>query len=354
MLKSRLNELRMVAGDLSGLYGMQDYTFNEGKAKGMRAIRMDNGAGLSATLLPDRCLDIPYLSYKGTNLALVTKTGLSGPQFFTEDGSRGFLKQFNGGLLTTCGLQTAGAACEYGGRAYGLHGQIHDVPGYNVNKREYAEGDAIVLEASAEMREACVFAEYLELERKLQMETERNIIRITDVVKNLGTSRAPLVNLYHINFGYPFIDDGALMYFSADNVVARDEIAERGFSKYGLVEKAEIGRPEECFIHTGGEGAQFGMIYNRELGLAAVVHYDACELPVFCEWKCMMAGDYAVGLEPSVAGFWGIRREIEDGLAQWLEPGESKAIHLRVEILDDAGAIADYAAKCKEHDIKSF
>jgi len=349
MLKSKLYDLRMVAGDLSGLYGMEDFTYNEGKAKGMRAIRMKNGKGLSATLLPDRCLDIPYFSYKGINLGLVNKTGLANPQYFVEDGLRGFLKQFNGGLLTTCGLQTAGAPCEFEGREYGLHGQIHNIPGVNVNKREFAEDDEIILQASADMREACVFAEYLELNRVFQMETEKNVVRITDTVKNLGFLRAPLVNLYHINFGYPFIDEGTRLYFSAEKAAPRDDIAERSFYKYNIVEKAEIGRPEECYIHTGGDGAQFGMIHNSLLGLAVVVHYDAGELPIFCEWKCMMAGDYAIGLEPSVAGFWGIRRAVEDGLARYLEPGEEKQLHLRVEVLDNEDAITRYASKCKEN-----
>jgi len=349
MRKSKLYDLRMVAGDLSGLYGMQDFTYNEGKAKGMRAIRMDNGNGLSATLLADRCLDIPFFSYKGVNLGLITKTGLAGPQFFVEDGKRGFLKQYFGGLLTTCGLQTAGAACEFEGREYGLHGQIHNIPGYNVNKSELVDDDEIILQVSADMREACVFEENYELGRLVQMETEKNAVRIIDSVSNNGFARLPLVNLYHINFGYPFIDEGARMYFSANKVVARDDIAENGFERYYIVEKAEIGRPEECFIHTGGGGAQFGMIYNRALGLAVVVHYDAGELPILCEWKCMMAGDYAVGLEPSVAGFWGIRYAVEKGLARYLEPGETKKFNLKIEVLDNYGAIEEYISKCKEN-----
>ena len=124
MKKSGLQALRKVAGDLSGLYGMQDFTYNEGKAKGMRAIRLDNELGLSATLLADRCLDIPYFSYKGINIGLVLKPGLSEPRFFEEKGARGFLKQFNGGLLTTCGLRNAGAAGELDGIENGLGGMI--------------------------------------------------------------------------------------------------------------------------------------------------------------------------------------------------------------------------------------
>ena len=59
MKRSQLHQLRKYAGDLSGLYGMQDLTYNEGKAKGMRAIHLKNGQGLEATLCPTAALTFP-------------------------------------------------------------------------------------------------------------------------------------------------------------------------------------------------------------------------------------------------------------------------------------------------------
>ena len=366
MRKSQMQDLRKVAGDLSGLYGMQDFTFNEGKAKGMRAIRMDNGRGLSATLLADRCLDIPYYSYKGVNLGAVMKTGLSGPSFFKEDGKHGFLKQFNGGLLTTCGILNAGAANVFEGRALGLHGQMHNIPGTSVNKAEVAidgggsgggtpslPGDAIALEASAEMREACVFEEYVVLRRAVRLETERNVLHIADDLANCGFAPAPLSILYHVNFGYPFIDAGTRLYFSTPSVEPYDETALRALGRYALIEGAEVGRPEECFIHTGGSGEQFGLVHNERLGLAAALFFDIDALPFFCQWKCMMAGDYALGLEPSASGFWGASQAKEKGRLKYLGPGETQGYRLRVELYDSAlddgaKAIERLKRRCKE------
>lgn len=348
MKKSEQKNLRRYAVDLSGFYGMQDITYNEGKAKGLRAIHMKNGRGLEATLLPDRCLDIPYFSYKGVNLGLVNKTGLCSPAYFAEEGVRGWLKQFNGGLLTTCGLTYAGAPCELNGRKYGLHGVIGNVPCTNVNKEEVEHNDALLLQVSGDVKEACVFEECVVLHRKIQLETEANVLHICDTVENCGFTPAPLINLYHINFGYPLLDADVRLYFSTPNVTPRDEIAQSGVHKYHLIEEPEVGRPEQCYIHTGGSGMQFGMLHNEKLGLAVIVHFNIDALPFFNEWKCMMAGDYALGLEPSAAGFWGLEHAQAKGILKYLPAGEATTYHIRVEVADDPDVIAAYIASCKE------
>jgi len=347
MKKSELQNLRKYAGDLSGLYGMMDFTFNEGKAKGMRAIQLSNGNGLQAVLLPDRCLDIPYFNYKGINLGLVLKQGLVAPGLFSDDDGRGFHRQFYGGLLTTCGLFNAGGSCEDEGQKHAMHGRIHNIPGENISAEELTEDDNIVLQVSAEMREASLFGEYVVLKRKLRLETESNKLIIMDTIENRGFEPVPLCILYHFNFGYPLLDSGARMYFSTTSVEPRDENATAGLSKHTLIEEPEVGRPEECFIHTGGSGTQFGLLHNEELGLAAAVHYNIDELPLFCQWKCMMAGDYALGFEPSAAGFYGLKNAKERGLVKYLQSGESQSYEVCVEVLDDSDDISRLIEACK-------
>jgi hypothetical protein len=349
MKQSQKQALRMAAGDLSGLYGIRDYTINDGKGRGMRAYELRNGRGLEMTVLPDRCLDIPYFSYKGINLGVVTKAGLCSPFLYVEDEARGFLKQFNAGLLTTCGLTYAGAPGEVDGRKYGLHGNIGNTPAEGVNACETVKSDDIFLKVSGSVREACVFGEHLVLLRELLMDTEHNVIYITDTVENRGFEPYPVMNLYHINFGYPLLDDGAKIYFSTPKVEPRNEEAAKGMNVYNIVEKPEICREEQCYIHTGGKGFEFGMLHNPKLGLAAVVHYDSQELPLFNEWKCMRAGEYALGLEPSASGFWGQKYAREHGYVKDLGPGESRTFSMRVEVLDDLGAIEEYSSRCKEN-----
>jgi hypothetical protein len=55
------NMLKFV-GDFSQVFGTKDYTLNSGIAQGTRANDIKNGSGLEFTVLPDRGMDIAWLS----------------------------------------------------------------------------------------------------------------------------------------------------------------------------------------------------------------------------------------------------------------------------------------------------
>lgn len=99
-------EIRKYVGDISQLFGVKDYRMSGGKAEGVRAVDIKNGSGLEYTVLPDRGLDIAYLSYKSTNISYISKTGIVAPQYFDKSGLS-FLRSFYAGFLTTCGLTYA-------------------------------------------------------------------------------------------------------------------------------------------------------------------------------------------------------------------------------------------------------
>ena len=109
MKKSELFEMRKRVGNLNALMGVTDYVLNDGPGKGVRVFHVKNGKGLDLTVAADRGLDIPYLAFKGVPMSFASKTGMRNPAFYREEGVRGFLKQFNAGMLTTCGLSYAGA-----------------------------------------------------------------------------------------------------------------------------------------------------------------------------------------------------------------------------------------------------
>ena len=53
--------------DLSALCGAERFTFSEGKAKGIDAVRLYNGK-LDLTVILDRCMDIFRLFYRGIRI----------------------------------------------------------------------------------------------------------------------------------------------------------------------------------------------------------------------------------------------------------------------------------------------
>ena len=92
-------ELLKYVGSVEQIGGVRDVTFNDGKAKGVRAIEIDTGK-LRFTVLPDRCMDIAQAYYEGTSVAWISKTGVVAPQFYEKD-EKCWLRSFTGGLLTT-------------------------------------------------------------------------------------------------------------------------------------------------------------------------------------------------------------------------------------------------------------
>ena len=346
MKKSQEFELRKWCGDPSALCGIRDFIFNDGPNRGMRGLTLKNGQGMELTVLADRGLDIPYLSYKGTNIGLLNKVGVRSPYLYVEDGASGFLQQFYAGMLTTCGLTYAGAAGVDEGKALGLHGPFDNLPASGVSAWAEYEGDDKVLCVAGEIREAEVFGPNMVMKRRLHLDTERNELHIRDTVENQGFATSPLMLVYHINFGYPMLDEGTRAYFSTTEIEPRTEFAAQGMDNYDIMEAPGIGRDEQCYFHTGhGEGEAFAMLHNEKLGLAAMVRYDKAVFPLLCEWKCMRAGEYALGLEPTTSSVVNRAESREKGLLTYLEPGESREFNVTIELCEDKARIADFIAK---------
>ena len=344
MKKSQELELRKRVGDLSALTGMKDYVLNDGPAKGVRAFDVNNGNGLTATIVADRGLDIAYLAFNGVNMGFIGKPGLRAPQFYVEDGVRGFLKQFFGGMLTTCGITYAGAPCEDEGRVLGLHGPYSNTPASGVSAKTVYEGDEAVLEISGTVHESCVFGENMRLDRTIRVYTESGVIEIHDHVTNLGFEDQPVMLVYHINFGYPMLDAGAKVYTNAKTIQPRDEWARSGPGVYNVMDAPEIGRGEQCYFCTKFKDDEgYAMIHNEALGIAGIVSFDPKSFPLLCEWKCMMAGDYALGLEPTVAGVMGRANAREAGVLPILKPNESADYRVKLQFTTDEKVIAEYA-----------
>ena len=52
---------------------------------------------------------------------------------------------------------------------------------------------------------------------------------------------------------------------------------------------------------------------NKQLGISAEISYNAKQLPILAEWRCMRSGDYALGIEPSTSYINGRAEELKNG-----------------------------------------
>ena len=344
MKKSQEFELRKKCNDLNAYCGVKDYLYNDGPSRGLRAFDLKNGKNIQMTLLADRGMDISNFTYKGINIGLNNKVGIRSPYLYVEDAGSGFLKQFYGGMLTTCGITYSGAPGEDNGKMLGLHGPFDNLPAEQACAKVDYEGDERVIRATADVREVEVFGTDMVMKREFTLHSESDKLCIKDTVINQSFETQPVELIYHINFGYPMLDAGAKCYFNGAKIEPRTDFAAEGLSNYDEMEEPGVGRDEQCYFFTGypenGEG--FAMLHNEKLGCAAIVSFDAKVLPLLCEWKCMRAGEYALGLEPTTSGPLNRAEARKLGTLTYLEAGESREYNVSIEMTDDPAVIEHY------------
>ncbi|MEG0585599.1 MAG: aldose 1-epimerase family protein [Christensenellaceae bacterium] len=331
-------ELLSYTGDFSQVFGIMECVLQNGKSKGIKAYHFYNGKDLELTVLGGKCMNIPHLRYKGSNIGFLNKTGICAPEFYQENKSKGFLRNFEAGFLTTCGITYMGSACEEDdGTQLGLHGPLANTPAENLCARTYWKDDKAYLELCGTMREASLFDENLVLDRKLTVCTDSNKILIQDTVENRGFDTQPLMLLYHFNFGYPMLDECTKVRTNLDEISARDEHSAKGIGQCDEFSKPIIGFQEEVFFRTNKEKERRNgivVIQNEKLGIGVVIRFDPTALPVLNHWKCARAGDYGLGIEPGTCNVGGRKNARKDGTLLNIEPGEIKKYELEITFMD--------------------
>jgi len=332
-------DLRKFTGNISQVAGIKEYTFNSGKAKGVDAIDV-NAGDLKFTILKSRCLDIGQVTFKGYPLGYISKSGLRSPEYFQEKKAIGYLDSFYGGLLTTCGLNNIGSDCVVDGREYGVHGELANIPAQMVSVNEYWDEDDLFFEISGRVRHSRFFAEDLVLERKISTKLGSNKIMISDTIENKDFNRVPLMLLYHINLGFPFLDSQSeLITPNLKKTSARTPSAEKGIPTFNTFIEPVDDIEEECFYHEfDSQDKQTSVcLFNPDLGekgMGIYVKYSTEQLPVFIEWKMMRSREYVCGLIPATNYVEGRQDALETNRFRYIEPMEKMFFNLEIGITE--------------------
>ena len=329
-------ELRRRVGRLGQVAGIEPFVFDDGPARGVRALRFRAG-GLSFDVLADRGMDIGAFEYRGVPLAWLSHAGVVSPAFY-EPAGEGWLRSFGGGLLVTCGLRNVGPPGRRGGEELGLHGRASSTPASNVSRLVRQDGEDMVLEARGEVREASVFGPNLILRRGISVRLGEARIRVEDTVANEGHAPEPLMLLYHVNLGWPLLDETARLVGPGGQYEApepRDEEAGKGLGGWNRFAAPQPGFGERVFYHrpqADAGGWAEARLENPALegGLALTVRFRPEELPEFVQWTMTGEGTYVVGLEPATCRVGGIRAEEAAGRVIYLRPGEVRRFGLEI------------------------
>lgn len=316
-------------GHDSQVYGIEEHRLVGGKGDGMRLLEVNNGKGLELTVSLDRAADISRLRFRGINMSYFSPCGYVAPAYYDCVGGN-WLKSFTAGFLTTCGLRAVGSPCVDEGEELPLHGTIANQPAESAYWLE--ENGELVVRAT--VKDEGIFAPKLRLMREIRVSLEKNDVTICDTIENTGDTKQPLEILYHMNMGYPLLDEDSVVEIPSIGVTPRDDHAAEDIENWMHMIKPEAGYVERCYYHKFEKEGK-ASIYQPKLGQGLEITFDAKELDGFVEWKMMGVRDYVLGLE--CGNCYPDGRDVmrRTGMLKFLEPGEKKTYQVKVRMFMD-------------------
>ncbi|MBT3320171.1 MAG: aldose 1-epimerase family protein [Clostridia bacterium] len=330
-------ELMKYIGDISQVADARICEIKTGRGKGVSVIDVRTGGGLSFSILPDRGMDIAWSEHKGIPLAHISKTGVTSPFSFDDEGIK-FFRSFTAGLLTTCGLTYMGAPCIDDGQELGVHGRIGNIPAEDVSIYKEWEGDDFVIKVRGKVRESAYFAENITLTRTITINLGENKVAFHDVVENCGFETQPIMLLYHFNFGHPLVGKDTKLFHTSADITPRDDVSSKGMDSYDSFHQPEHKYAEQVFFFDmNPQDAQvFSCLYNETLGsgLGVYLNYKKSQLKLFTEWKQMGEGDYVVAMEPCNSTPIGRVAARESGILEYIQPGEKRCFDIELGIVE--------------------
>jgi len=350
---TRVEVLQRV-GTLEQIAGVRLVTLGDGVERGVRLLEFRTGSGFAFDVIVDRAFDIARCEINGRPLSWLSGVGFAGPWFYEPEGF-GFLRTFAGGLLTTCGLdhtlfQTEDTAEQYHyppkqTERFGLHGRVANRPGRLVGYGERWEGDECILWAEGEVLQASALGEHLLLHRRIEVRVGESSLRIHDEVENIGFDPTPHMYLYHVNIGFPVVDEGAEVLAAVRNVTPCGDYPVDG---YRTLTAPIPGYTERVFEHSLAaevDGTVPLAIVNRRLdiGLYQLFRHDQFPFPFM--WRNLAQGAYVVALEPSTNRVGGRHDARDRGELIELAPGERRRYDLELGALPDSKEIERFESR---------
>lgn len=346
-------ELMRRIGHVYQVGGVQVLTAEDGPARGVRYLEFRTGTGFMFKVAIERGMDVGYCEYRGASLAWIPPHLLPGPWYFEQQTEFGWLRTALGGFNNTCGLIHIGnpetdSVAHYNFPArptdrYGVHDRAALLPGQLVSYGQRWDGDNCIIEAEGIVAQTQTYGENLVLRRRYTARLGESRFFIHDEVTNEGYLPTVHMLLYHINTGFPFVDDGAelLAPFAQPPRVLFGDADPNKPESYNRFSAPQKNWVQQTFEHTmrGDSAGNVPIaIVNPRLGSggqALYVIYNRHQMPNYVEWRMMGEGQYAVGVEPCTNGFG--RDEVRQaGQLIMLQPGEMRAYDLEVGVLDGA------------------
>lgn len=323
-------------GDVGQCFGIRAVELASGKATMIRGYDVDPASGLRFTVSESKGMDLFDLSYKGVRFSFVTKAGYSSP-WISEERGMGYLNNLGAGFLYTAGLSNVGGPVEDGGFYHNVHGNLKNIPAQNVCWEQLWDGDDCTLRIAGDVRDSAFFGRNLLMHRELTARVGEKRFFIRDTFENQGFDSEQIMLLYHMNLGYPVLDEGTRLLAPVLADEPQSEHTRLNDADYARMIAPIDNNTEYLHALTLGsdaDGRTACAAYNDKLGLGLYVRYNVDWLKYLVEWKCMSSGDYALGMLPSTCRPSGRVANRENGDLRKLAPFERFENLLEIGILE--------------------
>ena len=261
-----------------------------------RVLRVQTACGFAVEVFPDRCLDIGEATNNGTPVTWRNHVPLRHPADLAVNTWR---HRFISGLLATCGLDNVGPVCADEGEEFPQHGRISGEPARDVRfgtrtifgRRMHWICGEIMQPGST-----------LVLRRRIIIADDAPVVRVTDVLRNIGTVAEPVMVQYHCNFGVPLVVAGGQIVVPDTVVTPRDLQAAAALDRWREIEEPQVGEGERVFRHEQRQRrwSEASLVpptgnSTRTVTVRARRH----TLPWLWQWRVFSTETYVIGLEPA-------------------------------------------------------
>jgi hypothetical protein len=241
-----------------------------------------------------------------------------------------WLRTFFGGLLTTCGPTNFGPYCDDGAEELGTHGRFNCIPASHACDRTKIETAEIVIEGV--VNDFVLFGEKISVARTISCEVGVNRIVICDTVKNEGGKPSPYMMLYHINFGYPFLDSVTQTQVNSNKAVGYNAYSTEHIDTINSFDEPCADIEEKNFLHYFDSNVGMARVINKALGFCVSIGFDTDVLPYLTQWKCEQVRDYVLALEPCSSPCISRKELREKGMLKYIDPGETVVNTISIEV----------------------
>ena len=326
----RREELVDLTGDIDQLGGVTAATLSDGPGAGVGILTVRSPSGLSFVCVPGRGLDIGWADWAGMPLAWRSPAG-DVAAAFAEQSGQGWLRSFGGGLLTTCGLSAVGQPSIDGMEALGLHGRYSTTPAHQVAWSVDWAGDDRVARITGRVREASAVGPVLELHRTITTTLGSATLRVDDVVTNIGAVPAPHMFRYHLNVGFPLVDERSRLSTPHAETMRTNQDTVNVPNVWDPIGAPLLDGAEQVFtVDPSFTTAGVAILRNDAPRPSLEVRWSVDTLPRLVVWRQPTRRTYVTAIEPSNCDDRGRAAARAAGTLLELQPDEQ--MHHWVEV----------------------